>query len=259
MARLCVGCGGLVPLETHGAEDRPVGGYCSKRCYMHHYNARRTRERQAAQPREVVECPGCQASWSKVPGFIGRTYCSSRCRDKVRLAAARKEPRLITCQQCNEVFTSARLDARFCAKRCSSRWQREHAPTGCSVAGCPRPLRAKGMCNTHYRKARGERQQGWNDRRRDNYHRRRALKKRVTTGDPVSLAYIRERDRDRCHLCGKRIGKRAWPHPLSPSLDHVIPLTKGGGHDSANVRLAHLACNSAKGNRGGGEQLMLIG
>lgn len=32
-----------------------------------------------------------------------------------------------------------------------------------------------------------------------------------------------------------------------------------GKHDPANVRLAHLGCNSVRGNRGGGEQLLLVG
>jgi 5-methylcytosine-specific restriction endonuclease McrA len=71
---------------------------------------------------------------------------------------------------------------------------------------------------------------------------------------------IAERDRWKCRLCGKRVMRsRPWPDPLSPSLDHIVPLTKGGAHDPSNVQLAHLRCNTAKGNRGGGEQLMLIG
>ncbi|NKT05174.1 hypothetical protein GS485_11095 [Rhodococcus hoagii] len=50
-----------------------------------------------------------------------------------------------------------------------------------------------------------------------------------------------------------------YPHPKSASLDHVIPLSCGGAHDPSNVALAHLACNVAKGDRGGGEQLFLFG
>lgn len=74
------------------------------------------------------------------------------------------------------------------------------------------------------------------------------------------LAWIADRDHWRCHICKTRVGKKiAWPHVRSASLDHVVPLSKGGAHDPSNVRLAHLGCNSAKGNRGGGEQLLLIG
>jgi len=76
----------------------------------------------------------------------------------------------------------------------------------------------------------------------------------------VKLADIAERDGWRCGVCRRRVNPRfAWPHPKSPSLDHIIPLSEGGKHDPANVRLAHLGCNIVRGNRGGGEQLLLVG
>lgn len=124
----------------------------------------------------------------------------------------------------------------------------------------PKKLGQRTCSEAHGKKLWGrENPAPWSDRRRDNYHRRRALKKGATTGRPVVLAEIRERDGNRCHLCGDRVSAKAWPHPLSASLDHVVPLTKGGAHDPDNVKLAHLACNTAKGNRGGNEQLLLIG
>jgi 5-methylcytosine-specific restriction endonuclease McrA len=109
-------------------------------------------------------------------------------------------------------------------------------------------------------RAAGQQRTEWNDRRRDHYHRRKALKKGASTGRPVRLAEIAERDGWRCSLCKKAVNPAVkWPDPKSPSLDHVVPLSKGGAHDPSNVALAHLGCNTAKNNRGGGEQLMLIG
>jgi 5-methylcytosine-specific restriction endonuclease McrA len=55
-----------------------------------------------------------------------------------------------------------------------------------------------------------------------------------------------------CWICGHNIplnvdGKR---HPLAFTLDHLIPLSKGGSLlDPANARSAHRKCNSARGNR----------
>jgi len=34
-----------------------------------------------------------------------------------------------------------------------------------------------------------------------------------------------------------------------PSLDHVIPLSKGGEHSMSNARLAHTYCNSIKSDQ----------
>lgn len=51
-----------------------------------------------------------------------------------------------------------------------------------------------------------------------------------------------------CWLCGLAIDFTVPPrHPMSPSLDHVVPLAKGG-HPTAreNARPAHFGCNSSK-------------
>ncbi len=57
-----------------------------------------------------------------------------------------------------------------------------------------------------------------------------------------------ERDGYICYLCGGLCsGKR--PDPMSPSLDHVVPVMRGGKHTLDNVRTAHLLCNMSKGVR----------
>jgi 5-methylcytosine-specific restriction endonuclease McrA len=54
-----------------------------------------------------------------------------------------------------------------------------------------------------------------------------------------------------CWLCGHDIPSGLDPRdPLSFTLDHVVPLSKGGSLlDPANARSAHRRCNSARGNR----------
>ncbi|GGM64177.1 hypothetical protein GCM10012275_38400 [Longimycelium tulufanense] len=73
------------------------------------------------------------------------------------------------------------------------------------------------------------------------------------------MAEIVVRDNSRCGLCGRkvRLSYKA-PHPLSPTIDHVVPLAAGGDDTRANVQLAHFGCNSRKGT-GGSQQLALIG
>ena len=40
-----------------------------------------------------------------------------------------------------------------------------------------------------------------------------------------------------------------WPDPLFATIDHVIPLAKGGLHERSNLACAHLRCNTTKGDR----------
>lgn len=70
---------------------------------------------------------------------------------------------------------------------------------------------------------------------------------------------IFERDSWVCQICRKRISRRrSYPDPLSPSLDHIVPLSRGGTHTRANAQASHLRCNLRK-HTGGIDQLRLIG
>jgi 5-methylcytosine-specific restriction endonuclease McrA len=73
------------------------------------------------------------------------------------------------------------------------------------------------------------------------------------------MTEIAARDRNMCQLCGKRVAMtQRVPHPKAPTIDHVLPLSEGGGDLKANVQLAHFGCNSSKGARGS-QQLALVG
>lgn len=69
-----------------------------------------------------------------------------------------------------------------------------------------------------------------------------------------------ERDGWRCGLCGKPVCRSAQvPHPLAPTIDHIVPVARGGHDVPENVQCAHFECNWRKGDRGGNEQLLLLG
>jgi hypothetical protein len=72
--------------------------------------------------------------------------------------------------------------------------------------------------------------------------------------------YVYDRDRWRCQLCRRAIPRDVVvPHLMAATVDHVVPQSQGGSHDAANLRAAHFICNSRRGDRGGAEQLALIG
>lgn len=71
--------------------------------------------------------------------------------------------------------------------------------------------------------------------------------------DTISLERVYARDNGICQICGKptdyaaRKGKRV--SSFYPSVDHIVPLSKGGSHTWENVQLAHIGCNSRKRDR----------
>ena len=54
-----------------------------------------------------------------------------------------------------------------------------------------------------------------------------------------------------CAICGQPVDRRLkYPHPLSPSIDHIIPIDRGGHpSDIDNLQLAHWKCNREKANK----------
>lgn len=80
--------------------------------------------------------------------------------------------------------------------------------------------------------------------------RRRMLIGQATKGDLFASAEVHERDQWTCGLCQLPVDPGlAWPHPMSASVDHILPLSQGGSHTLANVQCAHLSCNSRKCDR----------
>jgi 5-methylcytosine-specific restriction endonuclease McrA len=60
-------------------------------------------------------------------------------------------------------------------------------------------------------------------------------------------------------LCFGQVSRNAEPNdPLEPTLDHIIPISKGGEHSYKNVQCAHRQCNVTKNNKMEG-QLRLFG
>lgn len=119
----------------------------------------------------------------------------------------------------------------------------------CSLEECEEKHVAGGLCMKHYRAARraagdphysiGAKQE-----------KKRALRWGVPY-EPIDRAAVFARDDWKCHLCGELVDRLAlFPDPDSPSLDHVVPMSRGGGHLWSNVATAHLGCNVRKGAGG---------
>ena len=54
-----------------------------------------------------------------------------------------------------------------------------------------------------------------------------------------------------CGICGKPVDMSLKnPHPMAPTIDHIIPVSKGGHPaDIDNLQLAHRCCNREKADK----------
>lgn len=96
--------------------------------------------------------------------------------------------------------------------------------------------------NRTYRLANAEKFRGYG-------RKRRALLAGVPS-EPYTKQDIVDRDGTDCGLCHEPIDLTvAYPDRWCSTIDHVVPITKGGHDVFANVQLAHMVCNSRKYNR----------
>lgn len=209
--RECVGCGaGFRP------KDAKYTSYCTSLCAIRHQQEQSWVGRFSPAPWH--ECSVCGE------GFYARkarAACSRSCLLRKARESGRAEHPSITdeCSECGESFTYTRYNHGrvVCSERCNR-------------------LRAKRL-----------NPDAWAARR----SRQRAIRRgRMMTHDAEMIIprVVFIRDRWCCWICASPVlrSKRA-PHPLSPTIDHVLPLALGGTHRYDNVRCAHFLCNARRG------------
>lgn len=82
-------------------------------------------------------------------------------------------------------------------------------------------------------------------------HERRARKFGVEVESGITIAALRERYGDRCCYCERVMSFEllflGGERDDRATFEHVVPMSRGGGHTWENVRLACWDCNRAKG------------
>ena len=113
-----------------------------------------------------------------------------------------------TCAYCGKIFHSQYTEARYCSKSCKRRYRGTNFKDRCK------------KYNVFY--------------------------------DPfVTPIKVFERDHYQCKICGLlcNTDDNTWNGFIGawhPTVDHIIPLSKGGTHTWDNVQCAHARCNSVK-------------
>lgn len=204
-------------------------------------------------------CEQCGTQWQT---WQHARYCSSICAGKGR--ERRVYP--VTCQRCGKESIGVRPTQRFCSKRCArtprydlvrhtlqyplttsgQAQQPAKAATprtwyGCTCEGCGTTFIASTQ-RPHCSALCGK---------RASRTRRKAMERGATKLERVYRARVYERDNWCCQLCGEPVDRdpERPTDSMAPSLDHILPLARGGTHTYDNVQLAHFGCNSAKGHR----------
>lgn len=142
---------------------------------------------------------------------------------------------------------------KFCT-HCREMVAREHFPSGRGAGGlASRCYECRRLISARFYADSPDYWNGWRaanqDKVRDARERRRAAKLNQFVED-VQRAVVFERDDYVCMICREPLDMNAtWPAPLSPTLDHIVPLSRGGDHSYVNAQSAHARCNTAKGDR----------
>lgn len=137
---------------------------------------------------------------------------------KKTIQESKKEYKTQICECCGKEFYPRRHGTKYCSERCA-------------------------------RKTSNKRKDILRDKR---------LKENGEIDNSITLEKLYKRDNGICKICGKKCNYNDYREDENgtfivgnnyPSIDHIIPISKGGQHTWDNVQLAHMICNSIKNNK----------
>lgn len=269
----CAGCGTLFIKKNRGVR-------CAACAPVWRAERARIRNRNRIQPPRP--CEFCGREFTCIRQSTPVRFCSRSCGARSSMRSRPRKPAstscdlvLAQCLLCRDSFV-VRGAVRSCPSEACRRYilySRMYAAKGRPPPGVLVKYPCRGGCGALSTPLR--RQGGWTcdtckavsirrarERERllgSGTHRARARRYGVPY-EPIDRAEVFARDGWRCGICGKAVDRRIKsPHPMSASLDHIIPMSLGGPHLPHNVQCAHFGCNSRKCNKPMGEQLLLVG
>lgn len=247
----------------------PRTSYCSARCrsmwsYTTRKQAGRTWDDIVKQlSKEQRSCEVCGTPFAYHPKQAVR-FCSRRCTAESRIIWGRSEVvPWAACLVCRGWFVARRRRAcsvPSCQQALRRRWyqgaalQRPEVYRPQRRAAFRFPCLECGDAVDAAARVGDKRRVFCGQRCCRRWHKRlRKVRLRGAYVEPVGLREIAERDEWRCHICRRKV------RPSMASLDHLVPLARGGSHTRANVALAHWMCNTKRGCDRLPAQLRLVG
>ncbi len=224
-SRTCVICN--EPLPGRGRSGGQVT--CGRKCgaVWHTFN----RWGLAYEWRSLIPwstCPQCQRPYVN---RWNRTHCSDACTYAAAGRVARGVTRTTQCRQCGAGFSYVQGNGK------------RHLCDPCADANVKAARRkAKSKAGSY----------------NGSSHRKRARHYGVEY-EPVNRRVVFDRDGWRCYLCGVKVHEFCgrFDDPRLATIEHVVAMSRGGGHTYANTRCACHRCNSLKSDKDVDYQLTL--
>lgn len=220
--RRCDGCGQAFskPAPLRG----PLPRYCSQGC-----------KRKSDRP-TGGDCQRCGSPFKMSSRGRRRKFCTLKC---TVAASAQKRATSGVCGDCAGPCHQLAPRCKSCASRLKAEEQ------AAKLAGVRRACQ---WCGVEYQPvAESQAYCSKSCQNRLKCANRQSWRRGAERGESVRLIDVYQRDGGKCGVCGLAVDlSLKWPAPQCATLDHVVPISKGGPHTFSNIQVAHLACNASK-------------
>lgn len=186
-----------------------------------------------------------------------RKFCNDKCRSNYRRAHANDTGTYeVSCHHCGKQFRTYNPKKIYCSSVC-----RKLGRTGRGIQTKVQEEKECNECgkrfvgsNSYQRFCSGLCKRRYNNRINE-------IKRRTyyAKGDhTITLGLLVSEEKNVCYLCGQQCNwedyyinedGRTICGNNYPSVDHFIPLSKGGSHERGNIHLAHIGCNRKKSDK----------
>ena len=177
--------------------------------------------------------------------------------EKLKKANKPKNPRKITeykemvCEECGKIFIRRSGSQKWCSNECYNKAHGIRQVIIKRCVECGKEFKTNHNGNLHCSKKCKKRR----NRRIWALSKNERLRQNGKADYSITLDKLVKRDMGACQLCGKPVDTEDYQQDADgnfiagnkyPSIDHIIPVSKGGTHTWGNVQLAHRYCNSLK-------------
>ena len=251
----CKNCQSVLPSRVEGQRGR-IREYCNKSCYA----LANGYLKSALKPEFCLWC-GVALDQLNKPGNPKR-YCCRQHASAYNYSQQPKSPKVAkTCVWCSKTYITNLKQSKFCCAKCRNAFHGDKHLKATQAKHAANPRRFDFDCNrcgllviSDVMVTKGKYGRFCRNcalvRRRERYRVKTAKRQKIMNPIRISADVIIERDGNVCHLCNSEIDLSiARNSRFGATIDHVIPVSKGGEDTLDNMRLAHWICNIKKGNR----------